>query len=322
MTDKLFGITERRHVHIVNPCAGDGRYLESIRKNAEEKGDELILTESRGGAEVLCREIAAAEPMAHLMIYGGDGTVHEAVNGIMTSGSADTVSFSVVSAGSGNDFAAYANKAAGYPSPELHRLDVIKASTGRYYINGLNMGFDAQVVIAADVYKHKRGLRGGAAYIAGVVKVLGKKPTFPATVTLEGVRDFADGKGKNGTVKVTDTYLLCDCANGPFCGGGFKGAPLCDMKDGYMDVLMVKDVTRRKFISLVKDYHDGTYICPDGTMDPRFDLYLDYFQCKKITIEAETPYCLDGELQQSGAVTAEICPNAIWFAPIAPSAKK
>ena len=314
MTDKLLSIDERQKVHIVNPCAGDGKYLESIRRKAKENGDELIMTEAIGGAETLCREIAAANPMAHLMIYGGDGTVHEAVNGIMTSGSADTVSFSVVSAGSGNDFSAYANKAAGYIPPELHRLDVIKTSTGRYYINGLNMGFDAQVVIAADVYKHKRILRGSAAYIAGVVKVLGGKPVFPAKVTLEGVRDFADGKGKGGLVETEDTYLLCDCANGPFCGGGFKGAPLCDMEDGYMDVLMVKNVTRRKFISLVKDYRTGTYILPDGTMDPRFDPYLDYFQCKKITIHADTPYCLDGELQKNGNVSAEICHEAIWFA--------
>ena len=93
MTDKLLSIDERQKVHIVNPCAGDGKYLESIRRKAKENGDELIMTEAIGGAETLCREIAAANPMAHLMIYGGDGTVHEAVNGIMTSGSADTVSF-------------------------------------------------------------------------------------------------------------------------------------------------------------------------------------------------------------------------------------
>jgi len=314
MTVNLPEVAERHHVHIVNPCAGDGRYMDAIRKKAAKNGDDLIFTTAKGEAEKLCREIAAENPLAHLMIYGGDGTVHESINGIMNSGCADTVSFSVVSAGSGNDFAAYANKAAGYTSPKLHRLDVIRTGNGRYYINGLNMGFDTQVVIAADVYKHKRGLRGGTAYIAGVVKVLGKKPTFHADITLEGVRDFADGKGKNGFVSASDTFLLCDCANGPFCGGGFKGAPLCDMQDGYMDVLLVKDVTRRKFISLVKDYHDGTYILPDGTLDPRFDPYLDYYQCKKITIKTNTPYCLDGELQEGGEVTAEICHNAIWFA--------
>ncbi|MBQ7922471.1 MAG: hypothetical protein IJ325_07835 [Clostridia bacterium] len=314
MTIELPGVSERRRVHIVNPCAGDGKYLETITANVKNTGEEMIVTREKGEAEILCRDIASQDPAVHLMIYGGDGTVHEAVNGIMTSGKADTVLFSVVSAGSGNDFSAYANRAAGFSPADIHRLDVIRTSTGRYYINGLNMGFDAQVVQAADVYKHKKGLRSGMAYIAGVVKVLVTKPVFPAEIVLEGVRDFADGKGKNGTVSASDTYLLCDCANGPFCGGGFKGAPLCDMKDGYMDVLLVKEVTRRKFISLVKDYHDGTYILPDGTMDPRFDPYLDYFQCKKITIKADTPYCLDGEVQNGGEVTAEICHQAIGYA--------
>lgn len=313
MTIEFTGKSDKRSVHIVNPCAGDGKYLKKLKEAIQKTGEEMILTDAIGGAENICRDIAAADPSVHLVIYGGDGTVNEAVNGIMNSGHADTVSFSVVPAGSGNDFCAYVNGSAGFDAPSTHKLDVIRTSTGRYYINGLNMGFDAQVVQAADVYKHKQGLRGSAAYIAGVLKVLVQKPVFPAEVVLEGLRDFADGKGKNGIVKVSDTYLLCDCANGPFGGGGFKGAPLCDMKDGYMDVLLVKEVTRRKFISLVKDYHDGTYIRPDGTMDPRFDPYLDYFQCKKITIKSDAPYCLDGELQPTGEVSAEIIPEAVRY---------
>jgi len=315
MTIKLPNVSERRHVHIVNPSAGDGKYVEAIRRNIEKTGEKMILTREKGEAEELCRRIPAEDPMVHLVIYGGDGTVHEAVNGIMHSGAAATASFSVIPAGSGNDFSAYANGCAGFTPPELHKLDVVKVSTGRYYINGLNMGFDAQVVRAADVFKHKRGLRGKTAYIAGVIQMLGKKPAFSAEVTLEGIRDFACGTDKNGKITVQNTYLLCDCANGPFCGGGFKGAPLCDMEDGLIDVLLVKNVTRRKFLSLVKDYHDGTYITPEGMLDKRFAPYLDYYQCRKITIKTEAGYCLDGEYQQNdGEVTVEICPHAIWYA--------
>jgi len=322
----LPNVNEREHVHLVNPCSGDGKYLEAIQKAVKNSGGELRYTGKTGDMEAMCRQLFRENPFAHAVIYGGDGTVHEAVNGIMASGSGETASFSVIPAGSGNDFSAYVNGTAGFTPPDLHRLDLVKVGD-RYYANSLNLGFDAQVVVASNVYKHKRGLRGPTSYLAGVVSTLAKKKAVPAKLVLEGIRPFAsalDDKRaepylvhaqEEDKLIITGDLLLCACANGPFCGGGFKGAPLCSMEDGYMDVMVVRDISRGRFVSLVGKYHDGTYILPDGTMPKKFAQVLEYYQCKKIAISAGVPYCLDGEIQAAAeTVTAEIEPGAVWYA--------
>ncbi len=332
----LPNVNERKHVHIINPCAGDGRLYEGVKKAVSQTGEEVRLTEGPGDVEKICREEIAKDPFVHLVVYGGDGTVHEAVNGIQNSGRALTASFSVIPAGSGNDFSAYANKAAGFTPPDLQHLDLVKttrkkadgAEEVRWFANSLNLGFDGQVVLEADRYKHQKGLRGNTAYIAGVATVLLKKRAVPVKITLEGITDRASGAGRtdgqwgslaekwNGdTLSVEGEILLTACANGPFCGGGFKGAPLCSMTDGLMDVLVVQNITRRKFVSMVGAYHDGTFIGEDGQVKPRFREVLRYFQCRKMHLLTEEGYCLDGEVYDSAVdLTVELVPEAVWFA--------
>ncbi|MBQ8641312.1 MAG: hypothetical protein IJ480_03770 [Clostridia bacterium] len=328
----LPNVNERQHVHIINPCAGDGRLYEGVRKAVAQTGEEVRLTEGPGDVERICREEIGKNPFVHLVVYGGDGTVHEAVNGIMASKGSLTASFSVIPAGSGNDFSSYVNGIAGFTPPDLHHIDVVKTTdrdgNTRYFANSLNLGFDGQVVMEADRFKHQKGLRGGTAYIAGVAAVLVKKHPVSVKITLEDVRDFASGQdrtdGQGGTlhhawsenrVDIAGDILLTACANGPFCGGGFKGAPLCSIKDGLMDVLVVQNITRRQFISMVGHYRSGTYISETGEIMPRFRKVLSYYQCRKMHIQTDEHYCLDGEIcGRAGDLTVEVSPEAVWFA--------
>ena len=330
----LPNVNERQHVHIINPCAGDGRLYEGVKKAVAQTGEEVRLTERPGDVTKICLEEIGKNPFVHLVVYGGDGTVHEAVNGIMQSKGSLTASFSVIPAGSGNDFSHYANHDAGYTPPDLHHIDVVKTTDGegnvRYFANSLNMGFDGQVVLEADRYKHQKGLRGGSAYIAGVATVLMKKRPVPVKITMEGVQNFASGgedkrtDGPWGTLtkqwtddrlELEGEILLTACANGPFCGGGFRGAPLCSLEDGLMDVLVVQNITRRKFISMVGAYRSGSYITSDGVIAPRFREVLTYYQCRKMHIAADEICCLDGEVCGKALdLTVEVIPEAVWFA--------
>ncbi len=330
----LPNVNERAHVHIINPTAGDGRLYEGIKKAVAQTGEKVRLTEKAGDVETFCREEIAENPFVHLVIYGGDGTVHEAVNGIMTSKSALTASFSVLPAGSGNDFAAWVNDCAGYKPAELQHLDVIKTTDGdgqvRYFANSMNLGFDGQAAMAAAVYKHKKGLRGGTAYIAGVATTLVKKKPVTVEMTLSGIRDYASGTAETGTmadseqlhltregdtVHVSGQVLLTACANGPFCGGGFRGAPLADLADGYMDVLVVRDITRRQFISMVPAYRKGNYVDENGNLMEKYRDILSYYHCKSMHIATDEGYCLDGEIcPATRSLTVEVVPQALWFA--------
>lgn len=304
-------------VHLFNPVAGAGRRFADVRAAVEKTGEPIFVTENSGHAESLCESLCRDDPDTHIVVYGGDGTVHEAVNGIMRSGHAGTVSFTVVPAGSGNDFSACVNGSA-HLAPGIHEIDLVRvtdpAGNVRYFANSLNMGFDCDVVRETDTLKHKRGLSGSAAYIAGVLVVLARKKPVPLSLTLYGCRPFGAEADLAEPVTIEQSALLCACANGPFCGGGFKGAPLCDLSDGYMDVLAVKNISRARFLSMVGGYHDGTYISPDGVLKPSFAQILSYHQCRRAVLSSPAYYCLDGEVHAPAAsITVEVVPHAVRY---------
>ncbi len=284
---------------------------------AEKTGEKICVTENSGHAERLCASLCRDDPTVHITVYGGDGTVHEAVNGIMASGHGDTASFTVVPSGSGNDFSAYVNGCAGF-APGFHKIDLVRvtdpAGQSRYFANSLNMGFDCDVVRAADTLKHKRGLSGSMAYITGVIQVLTHKKAVPLSLTLSGCRPLGTDSETDAPVTIRENGLLCACANGPFCGGGFKGAPLCDLTDGYMDVLLVKNISLTRFVSMVGSYHDGTYIDQNGAIKPAFAKILTYHHCKKATLSSPAYYCLDGEVHTPAKqITVEVVPQAVRY---------
>ena len=299
----LPNVAERRQVHLINPKACAGKHADMAKRLADQTGGEVVLTERAGFAEEYAAELFARDKFAHLVVYGGDGTIYETVNGIMQSGNSHTASFSVIPFGSGNDFSAYANDASGFTKAELVRLDLCRAND-RYFINMMNIGFDCNVVYRTAALKKNPLLRGKMTYIAGVVQELVKKKPISATITMD-----------NGDALDT-SVLLTACANGRFCGGGFCAAPLADMTDGLMDVLVVNDITRREFLSMVGDYKNGTYIESDGTMKEKFEDVLMYRRCAEYRVSGIERYCIDGEIIESedGAVTVKCEKNAIWFA--------
>ncbi len=302
-TITLPNIAERRQVHLINPNACKGKHTAAAKRLAEASGGEVVLTEHKGFAEEYACELFAKDRFAHLVVYGGDGTVCEAVNGIMKSGNNHTASFSVIPMGSGNDFSAYANDGGAFKKAELTPLDLCLAND-RFFINMLNIGFDCNVVHRTTRMQKNPLIRGKMKYIAGLVGEIVTKNPIPAKITMD-----------NGA-EMDTTVLLTVCANGRFYGGGFMAAPLADMTDGLMDVLIVKDITRREFLAMVGDYKKGTYIDADGTLKKKFEDILMYRRCSEYRVSGIERYCIDGELiePEDGSVTVKCMKNAVWFA--------
>src|ERR1051326_6678257 len=89
---------------ILNPAANRGNMREHralVRQRAEQEQAEYVETRLQGEAKE--RAMQAASENRPVIIVGGDGSVHEAVNGILASGR--RVPLGIVAAGSGNDFA-------------------------------------------------------------------------------------------------------------------------------------------------------------------------------------------------------------------------
>lgn len=317
-------ISERHQVHIINPMSGRGaagaNIYSAVEKSAAESGGEILKSERPGHIEELAAQACAKDPFVHIIAYGGDGTVNETVSGIMKSGAARTASFSVVPVGSGNDFSAYVNDSGVFAKAELNKIDVVRVTCGedvRYFANMMNIGFDCNVVKETYTLKKKPFLHGSAAYIAGVAKTLILKKTFRGKVTLEGVVPFAHEEKPTAAEVFEQKILLTAAANSRYCGGGFRAAPLASLTDGLLDVLVVNNVSRLRFLTVVGAYRAGSYIDENGVMGKSFSKILTYRKCRKMTVEGPEFYCLDGEVYPTGesrTVEAEVLPGAMWYA--------
>ena len=304
-------LSERNQIHIANPAAGGGRHLAAAENAVRQTGGELLKSERPGHLSELVADALTRDPYAHLVIYGGDGTVFEAINGIMASGRNGTASFSVIPAGSGNDFSAHVNDPDRMKPYTLTRVDAVRTEAAgevRYFANMMNIGFDCAVVRQAARIREKTPLGGSSAYIAGVAKELFFKRTTDAEITLSDCLSPGTGEALPDRV-FRQKILLTAAGNGSHCGGGFNALPLADITDGYMDVLVVNDVSRLKFVALVGDYRAGTYVDKTGELKEKFRGVLEFVRCSRMEVRGPEYFCLDGEVFGTGGdrcVTAEV----------------
>jgi YegS/Rv2252/BmrU family lipid kinase len=180
-----------------------------------------------GDAETLAAELAAEVDV--LMVFGGDGTVHEVANGLpVPAGDGPVVA--LLPGGTGNDLA----RAIGIPpdpvaaATELagarpRSLDLLDCGTRRA-ANGVNAGFAAA---ATEVLSRRvKKLLGPGAYLVGGLRVGVNPPTWPARVEV-------DGRAVQGEA------LAVVVGNGGSFGGGRWLIPEADVGDGLLDVLVV-----------------------------------------------------------------------------------
>jgi YegS/Rv2252/BmrU family lipid kinase len=179
-----------------------------------------------GDAETLTAELAPEVDV--LVVFGGDGTVHEVANGLPLGGDGPLVA--LLPAGTGNDLA----RALGLPpdpvaaATELtgarpRRLDLLDCGPRRA-ANGVNAGFAAA---ATDTLSRPvKKVLGPAAYLVGGFKAGLSPPTWPARVE-------AGGRVVEGEA------LAVVVGNGGSFGGGRWLLPDADLGDGLLDVLVV-----------------------------------------------------------------------------------
>lgn len=300
----------RRLVYVLNPAAGKGKYLPDARRAAEEAHADIVhLTERQGECIDFIANTCLTDPDTHFVVYGGDGTAGEAATGIMRAGAGSRAILTVVPCGSGNDFA---RGMAEFPPPdgEDARLIDLIAVNGRYVINVLNMGFDCDVVAESERLRRARQLPNSLSYIAGVAATLSKKESFHAAVQLSGVQ--TDGSSELHDEEMEGDFLLTAAANFPYYGGGFKAAPASDPSDGFMDVLLVKDISIPRFLSLVASYRKGTHVNAETAHPyPPFQDILTYRRCRTMRLEGVKRICLDGEIVPATGVHADVVPKAI-----------
>lgn len=279
-------------IHIYNPAAGGG---------LADKTVDGYITKSEGDCRRFVTEQCKDEPRTHFVVHGGDGTLNEAVSGIMDAGAGDTASLTVIPAGSGNDTV----KSLSAMEGDDFFIDLY-ACNGRHGINMINIGFDCNVVSSAGRFKKKLGIAGSLSYLLGIVteffKPFGWKFTVRAAQEDGGIFEFEGD------------CLLCAVCNGQWCGGGFRNSPLSDMSDGVLELLLVKKVSRLKFLSLIGKYKKGTLIDPEtGSVYEKYAHIAAYKRITSLSISGTERVCIDGEVIPADAVEVTVLPSALRY---------
>ena len=299
-----------RHIFILNPSAGNGSLLASVRAKIESLTCAYEIYETKGHADATRYVRECCENYTGpLRFYacGGDGTIKEVAEGVMGHPNA---SLSCLPIGSGNDFVKCFGGADGFldvqslVEAEAMPTDIIsvraEGHSDTYSLNVCNFGFEARVAECMDRVRRKPLLGGKNAYTTGIVYAI-----FCAMKTRGEV--YADGEKLNAS----GVYLLGTAANGEYVGGGYRCAPRASVTDGYMEICLVRPISIFTLLRLIGCYKKGTHLD-----DPRFQKYLTYRRVKQVEVKADTPFalCLDGEILQTKHFVAEIVPDAIQFA--------
>jgi diacylglycerol kinase (ATP) len=248
-----------RYLIIVNPISGRGhgeRSIPEIEAHFRSAGLDFVLkrTEYRGHALELAREAAGFDV---IISAGGDGTSNEVVNGILLADHSRVVqpSMAIIPVGRGNDLAysmgipLTVSEACKCITNNLHRaIDVGRVygenfPDGRYFANGVGVGFDA--VVGFESLKLKL-LTGFVSYIVAALKTTLLYFNAPELklVTAEG--------------EYTGRYLMVSIMNGIRMGGGFYMAPESNPQDGKFDMCVVAQVKRSELLPLVSKFTKGT----------------------------------------------------------------
>lgn len=255
-------------------------------------------------ATLLARQ-AAESGYEMVIAMGGDGTVHEVVNGLMQVPEDRRPILGVVPVGSGNDFAhaigipmqsdrALAHALEGEPSAIDVGLMTDEHGRKEYFDNTLGIGFDAVVTIRS----HKLPvLRGFAMYLTAVIQTIILN-FDPALMKME-----IDGQATE------QRNLLLALCNGPREGGGFLIAPEAKLDDGLLHYAMIRAVSRPMMFRLLPEVMRGTH--------GRFEA-VTIGTCKRLSLSADRPMYIhaDGEIYTSFGsnlrkLSFEILPGAL-----------
>lgn len=298
--------------HIYNPSAGKGL---AGKEMPHKNGDGVTVYETQHAGDAaeythkVCMKAKASGERPHIHIWGGDGSICECVNGIISADAGDIATLTAHPCGTGNDFVRFfgddeKNKT---QTVDVMRIGFPEEGTVCHGINMINIGFDCSVVIKTAEMKKWPWAKGSLAYILGVLGVIFKPLGREMKVTWE------DENGETHTKE--GSFLLCAIANASYCGGGFRAAPCASLSDGLLDVLLVNVISRLDFVRIVGVYHDGTHILPDGTPNPKYADIISYIKCRKITIEGMEAICIDGEVKKTAKAEIAVLPQALSYCP-------
>lgn len=268
---------------LVNPTAGGGRarrVLERLRSRVAARQAPIELSEDGPDLTARARR-AVASGVRRLIVVGGDGTVHLAIQAL-----AETrCEMAVIPVGRGDDFA----MSLGVPRDPGAALDLalegivrsidlvrVERSAGPMW-GGLyvSLGFDSAVTRTANA--QPRWVPSRATYVLAALRTL-------AGFQAPRVRLEHDGGVYEGRA------MLVTACNAPLYGGGMRIAPDARMDDGQLDIVAVERVSKLELLRVFPRVFGGRHVGHPA---------VSIFRSSKARVTFDPPVLLgsDGEIE-------------------------
>ena len=291
-------------VFLVNPASANGstgsRWAE-LAHIAAGKGltGDVLFSERPGHLTELARK-ATDDGADLLVVVGGDGALHEVVDGVV----GRNVDLAVLMRGTGMDFA----RTYGIPTDPERAFDIAlngavrEIDVGRVTFHA----WSGEERVEHLVNVGSVGMSADTARRANArSKALGGKPTFFLTL----VESFLRWRNVEMRVRVGDEarggkMTSVVVANGQYHGGSMWLAPEAEPDDGLLDVVVIGDITKVDFVRSVGRIYRGTHLT-----HPKIEL----LKGSDVTVDADQPIPLelDGEQPGTTPATFEIVPRAV-----------
>jgi len=303
---------------VLNPMAGHGmagRLFPQVQDALLAAGVEFEVAPTRAARHaVQLAQEAPDKGYARIIAAGGDGIVHEVLNGLLrASNEGETLALGVIPLGTGNDFIKSIPPALSPGSTrDDWRLAIPRIASGKstlvdvgrilgdnpahgqphpqYFMNGTDIGFGARVAQAV------RGitLTGMPAYLLAVTQVLKDYDLPRIKISLD-----------DGTVCELNTTLSA-VTNGRCFGSSFWLTPLADIQDGEFDVIIAQALGRAGILRILPQIMRGTHLHHPA---------VTFKHAKHVVIEAPKPMIVeaDGELPflQARRLDIQILPRRL-----------
>jgi len=294
-------------VFLVNPASANGstgRRWHELARRVEAAGlaGETLVSEAPG--DVAAKAEEAARSGARLLVaVGGDGTVWEAVNGLLRAGGTPP-ELAVLPRGTGADFV----RTFGIPKVLERAVEVARDGSTRtidvgraryvgpdgepaeaYFANFGGAGISGAIARRAN--ESSKALGGRLSFIVATVAVFAGWKSAPIVLDVDGERR----EGRVFEVLAT---------NGEFAAGGMWVTPGAAPDDGQLDVLVIGDVTKADFVVTFPKIYRGTHLT-----HPK----IERLRGREVRIEAAEPLpiALDGEQPGTTPVTFDVVPGAL-----------
>lgn len=302
----------QRPLVIVNPRSGRGmseaKWARTVGGVTEALGqlDTAFTTAPRHATEIARGEAAAGRRL--IIALGGDGTISEVADGILSSGAAATTDLGVIPRGTGGDL----RRTLKLPDDPIEaarrialgRVQIMDAGRARYvahdgaqaqrhFVNVASFGFSSAVASQANASTKRFGAK--AAFLGATLRQLFSYENTDVWFTV-------DDKPRERR-----RVLMAATGNGSYFGGGMRICPEARLDSGLLDVVVVGDFSRGEIVMRIHRIFNGSHLALEDVWNtPARKLFVE-----PADADARVPLELDGETPGRLPATFEILPGAL-----------